>query len=1143
MKKILLTVISLLLIQVSFAQLACNGWKYSRTVTLGTATPSANFQVKVTLSAGQYTNMNASGDDLRFQDATGADCDYYIETWNTSGTSTIWVEVATSGTTSLTMYYGYSAATAASNGDATFLFFDSFTGSSINSSKWSVLNSATSSVTVSGGEVSVNSGTSGGAGSQIIAQTGFTPSDGVMIEAVVGTGGTIVGTNCGTRVSFCGATSISGNSSYFGYDDPNNSQYAVWSTGRNNINTNSAFHRNSGTDATYNDVTVTAAGVTVGIALETGRVEYFRGDTSKSISTTDVPSATLYPVFSHTLHYPCYPNTDMSQKIAEVRVRKYSSSYSTTVTVGSESATSCTKTWTDASSASWNDANSWTPSGVPGITTSVIVPSGVPQGPGLTSGTSAIVQDLTVLSGGLVLVGATRSITVTGNLTNNGTTTGPGTIILGGTTSQTISGTGAVRNFQLNSGAVATIGAGIVVTVTGNFTNNGTISGAGKVKLTVASGQTITGIGTVSNLELNNGSGATISSGANKLNITGLLTITSGTLTTNGNLVLKSTSPTATAMVGPVLGAISGDVVHERYLSAPANGSGGRGWRLLTSPLANNATNNSIFYHWQNNGVNDGTGIELWNPSGTGAGGNGLAPGNSPSIRSYNYITNTYVPVTDTKNTMLFTGTSNNTFLVFVSGSYGSGNIISGAAATNADATGALITGTQNYSFTAPNASNIYYLMGNPYACPIDFDKVYNNAGTGNIAQKFWVIDPNLSNFGAYATVTYTAGFYVSSSCNQDKYIQTGQGFFVEAATPNVLSTVSVEENDKDTDPAHQANVMRTNGSALELFRIKLYKDINGVATQMDGAVVASHETSNNGIDDVDGLKFGNFNENIGILSSGKVLAVEARQLLDNNDTVHVTLSNMQQTTYQLVLKPSLNMAASGLYATLIDNFTNTTTPVSLSAITTYSFTVTGSAASTGTNRFQVVFNTITPLAIKFVNINAIKQNDKVNVQWTVASQDGIRSYDIERSSDAKTFTKVTTIAAGGDNAYSYKDETPLNGNNYYRIKAIARSTNNSVYSNVARVNMNSMGAELNTYPNPVRDGHLQISVANLAKGNYTITLYNSAGQKAATKQMSYETGSAVIEMNITSLPDGIYMMHLANNNGETIAEQKIIKQ
>ena len=47
-------------------------WEYSRTIGLAPVTPMANYQVKVTLTAGMYNHINADGSDLRFYDNTNA---------------------------------------------------------------------------------------------------------------------------------------------------------------------------------------------------------------------------------------------------------------------------------------------------------------------------------------------------------------------------------------------------------------------------------------------------------------------------------------------------------------------------------------------------------------------------------------------------------------------------------------------------------------------------------------------------------------------------------------------------------------------------------------------------------------------------------------------------------------------------------------------------------------------------------------------------------------------------------------------------------------------------------------------------------------------------------------------------------------
>jgi hypothetical protein len=141
------------LTQFVFAQGPGPSWPYYRTISLSPATPSANFQVKVTLSAGQYTNMKSDGSDILFYDNNNVNCQYWIELWNTGGTSSIWVKVATSGSSSLLMYYGNSSQTATTNGITTFDFFDDFPGTSLDPS-WS--SSGTGTKTVLNSQVSIS---------------------------------------------------------------------------------------------------------------------------------------------------------------------------------------------------------------------------------------------------------------------------------------------------------------------------------------------------------------------------------------------------------------------------------------------------------------------------------------------------------------------------------------------------------------------------------------------------------------------------------------------------------------------------------------------------------------------------------------------------------------------------------------------------------------------------------------------------------------------------------------------------------------------------------------------------------------------------------------------------------------------------
>lgn len=326
--------LSALIIQVAMAAGPGVGWTYFRTIGLSTATPSNNFQIKIEIS--DHSNMNADGSDLRFYDQFDSEADYWIEAWNPAGTSVVWVEVPNSGTSSLKMYYGNAGASAASSGDATFIAFDDFSGTAVDTSKWDVYDPNTS-VTVSGGNLTIVGG------DQLISKTSFSMSDGVIIETILSS---VVPYRSGSRGSLSGASSISGSATFFTADHPMTADFAVFSHGRDNVYGIHNIHEGDNVDngdssseynAVYNPTnspnTWTATGNLLGIAFETGRLEYFLNDASISVSTTNVPDETMYPLLNNGL----LSNIGLDPfSITTFRLRKFSSTYGPTVTVGAE---------------------------------------------------------------------------------------------------------------------------------------------------------------------------------------------------------------------------------------------------------------------------------------------------------------------------------------------------------------------------------------------------------------------------------------------------------------------------------------------------------------------------------------------------------------------------------------------------------------------------------------------------------------------------------------------------------------------------------------------------------------------------------------------------------------------------------------
>ncbi len=123
------------------------GGSWTRSASLGIDSFQANYQTRLTVSYDPAMQSNFS--DIRFYDATaGAELPYWIESYTAGSSAAVWIK--TGPNNNIYMYYGNPNAASSSSGSNTFLFFDDFAGTTINTSKWSK--------TDTGGYISQNNG-------------------------------------------------------------------------------------------------------------------------------------------------------------------------------------------------------------------------------------------------------------------------------------------------------------------------------------------------------------------------------------------------------------------------------------------------------------------------------------------------------------------------------------------------------------------------------------------------------------------------------------------------------------------------------------------------------------------------------------------------------------------------------------------------------------------------------------------------------------------------------------------------------------------------------------------------------------------------------------------------------------------------
>jgi hypothetical protein len=178
-------------------------------------------------------------------------------------------------------------------------------------------------------------------------------------------------------------------------------------------------------------------------------------------------------------------------------------------------------------------------------------------------------------------------------------------------------------------------------------------------------------------------------------------------------------------------------------------------------------------------------------------------------------------------------------------------------------------------------------------------------------------------------------------------------------------------------------------------------------------------------------------------------------------------------------------------------------------------------------------------LAMSFQNITAVANGNKsVSISWAVSDEKNNKGYYIERSLDGSSWSELGFVAGKGeaeDNAaYSFEDNNPDNGTNYYRIKEVDID-GAANYSETRTVSIeNAASSYLQVWPNPAKG---QINIQN--NNNYTnARIYTQSG--ALSGERALKQGANAI--NVSALPFGAYIVRVRDANGHSY-NMKFIKE
>lgn len=170
------------------------------------------------------------------------------------------------------------------------------------------------------------------------------------------------------------------------------------------------------------------------------------------------------------------------------------------------------------------------------------------------------------------------------------------------------------------------------------------------------------------------------------------------------------------------------------------------------------------------------------------------------------------------------------------------------------------------------------------------------------------------------------------------------------------------------------------------------------------------------------------------------------------------------------------------------------------------------------------------PLPVKLAYFRVEELSDKgVSLAWETTMEINFDRFELERAGEDLKFTKISVIKGKGSlntiTQYSFDDNQPLKGKNYYRLKMIDHD-NYTDYSAVIVAYWDGVARGISLYPNPTVNHSFTINLDDNYTSPVAVSLVEARGYIVYTSTV--ETTSSVISLP-ENLVAGVYLVRISS--------------
>ncbi len=180
---------------------------------------------------------------------------------------------------------------------------------------------------------------------------------------------------------------------------------------------------------------------------------------------------------------------------------------------------------------------------------------------------------------------------------------------------------------------------------------------------------------------------------------------------------------------------------------------------------------------------------------------------------------------------------------------------------------------------------------------------------------------------------------------------------------------------------------------------------------------------------------------------------------------------------------------------------------------------------------FEVGYNSNTILPVTLLNFTGILQNNDGKLNWSVANGTDLQGFELQRSTDGRSFSKLAEIANNGTQDYSFLDAQLPAGTHYYRL-LIKDKNGKTAYSKTVLLTVNGASTHIIGLKQTLVQGDL-ISLVYSASGQPAkASITDVLGRQMTTQKTLLQTGINQWRINTGALSSGLYFINIITEDG-----------